>query len=168
MPDQETSIRKAEPDDAEAIAAIHNEGIEERIATFQTREQSAEDALARMARGLGVLVAELDGAVVAWAGGAPYERHHYYDGVGEVTVFVGGAARRRGIGRALLEALRAEAERHGRFKLVGKIFTANEPSLALFRSCGYREVGVHRRHGRLDGEWRDVVVVELLLGEAAA
>ena len=63
-------------------------------------------------------------------------------------------------------ALAEEAERRGYHKLVGKIFTSNEPSIALVRSCGWREVGVHRRHGRLDGEWKDVLVVERLLGEA--
>jgi RimJ/RimL family protein N-acetyltransferase len=46
---------------------------------------------------------------------------------------------------------------------VGKIFTSNVPSIELIKRCGYREVGVHLRHGRLDGEWKDVLVVEQLL-----
>jgi L-amino acid N-acyltransferase YncA len=166
MPDP--PIRDATPADAEAIAAIHNDGIAERVATFQTETQTAEDAMKRIESGLGVLVAELDGSVVAWASAAPYERYPYYDGVAEVTVFVGPQARRRGIGRALLRALAVKAEAAGRYKLFGKIFTTNAPSVALFEASGYTEVGVHRRHGRLDGEWRDVVIVELLLGDAAA
>jgi phosphinothricin acetyltransferase len=164
----EPPIRAATPADAEAIAAIHNDGIAERVATFQTETQTAEDAIKRMESGLGVLVAELDGPVVAWASAAPYERYPYYDGIAEVTVFVGPQARRQGIGRALLHALAAKAEAAGRYKLFGKIFTTNEPSVALFKTSGYAEVGVHRRHGRLDGQWRDVVIVELLLGDAAA
>jgi L-amino acid N-acyltransferase YncA len=166
MPDP--PIRDATHADAEAIAAIHNDGIAERVATFQTETQTAEDAMKRIESGLGVLVAELDGSVVAWASAAPYERYPYYDGVAEVTVFVGPQARRRGIGRALLRALAVKAEAAGRYKLFGKIFTTNAPSVALFEASGYAEVGVHRRHGRLDGEWRDVVIVELLLGDAAA
>jgi L-amino acid N-acyltransferase YncA len=54
----------------------------------------------------------------------------------------------------------AAAEARGYYKLVGKIFTSNAPSIALVKSCGWREIGVHRRHGRLEGEWKDVLVVE--------
>ena len=113
------------------------------------------------------MVAEGGGRVVGWASVAPYdEAHEYYAGVGEATLYVDPSARRGGTGRALLTALADEAERRGYHKLVGKIFTSNEPSIALVKSCGWREVGVHRRHGRLDGEWKDVLVVERLLGEA--
>ena len=105
--------------------------------------------------------------VVGWASVGPYDdAHEYYSGVGEATLYVGRDARRGGTGRALLEALAEEAELRGYHKLIGKIFTSNQPSIALVRSGGWREVGVHRRHGRLDGEWKDVLVVERLLGEA--
>ena len=113
------------------------------------------------------MVAEGGGRVVGWASVAPYdEAHEYYAGVGEATLYVDPSARRGGTGRALLTALADEAERRGYHKLVGKIFTSNEPSIALVKSCGWREVGVHRRLGRLDGEWKDVLVVERLLGAA--
>lgn len=112
-------------------------------------------------------MAERNGRVIGWARVSPYDdAHDYYSGVGEATLYVERAARRGGAGGALLGALAAEAERRGYHKLIGKIFNSNQPSIALVRSCGWREVGVHRRHGRLDGEWKDVVVVELLLGEA--
>jgi L-amino acid N-acyltransferase YncA len=113
------------------------------------------------------MVAKGGGRVVGWASVAPYdEAHEYYAGVGEATLYVDPKARRGGTGRALLIALAEEAERRGYHKLVGKIFTSNEPSIALVKSCGWHEVGVHRRHGRLDGEWKDVLVVERLLGAA--
>ena len=113
------------------------------------------------------MVAKAGGRVVGWASVAPYdEAHEYYAGVGEATLYVDPKARRAGSGRALLTALADEAERRGYHKLVGKIFSSNEPSIALVKSCGWREVGVQRRHGRLDGEWKDVLVVERLLGAA--
>ena len=125
------------------------------------------EVAAEIERARSVLVAERRHEAVGWASvGAYDDAHDYYDGVGEATLYVDRRARRGGTGRALLEALAQEAERRGYYKLVGKIFTTNEPSIALVRSCGWREVGVHRRHGRLDGEWKDVLVVELLLGEA--
>jgi L-amino acid N-acyltransferase YncA len=87
----------------------------------------------------------------------------HYAGVAECAPYVRRDARGRGVGRALLEAIAAEASRGGRHKLTAKIFTSNETSIELFRRGGWREVGVHHRHGRLDDEWKDVVVMELLL-----
>jgi phosphinothricin acetyltransferase len=157
----------ARPDDAEAIARIHNEGIAERVATFQTAIQQGPDIAEAIEGGRLVVVAARGDEVVGWASVAPYDdAHEYYSGVGEATLYVRRQARREGTGRALLAALAEEAERRGYHKLVGKIFTTNGPSIALVLASGWREVGLHERHGRLDGEWRDVLVVEMLLGEA--
>lgn len=112
-------------------------------------------------------MAEDGGSVVGWARLTPYSDRCVYEGVGEYGVYVAGAARGRGAGRALLEALCQEAERRGYYKVVGRMFASNGASRALARAAGFREVGVERRHGRLDGEWRDCVPVERLLGEAA-
>ena len=87
--------------------------------------------------------------------------------MGEHGVYVAEAAQGRGVGRALLEALSAAAERAGYYKLTSRIFTSNAASRAVHRAAGFEEVGIQRRHGRLDGEWRDCVLVERLLGEAA-
>lgn len=163
---EDVVVRAARAGDAESIAWIHNEGIAERVATFQTRTRRAAEIATGLEREL-ILVAEREGRVVGWASITPYDdAHDYYSGVAEATLYVERRARRGGAGRALLEALAEEAERRGYYKLVGKIFSSNEPSIALVRSSGWREVGLHRRHRRLDGEWQDVVVVELLLGEA--
>jgi L-amino acid N-acyltransferase YncA len=109
-------------------------------------------------------VAERGGRVVAWAAASPYcDRHHYYDGVREATLYVDRGARREGVGRALTEALARAAADRSLHKLTGKIFTTNEASIELVRACGWREVGVHYRHGQLDGEWKDVLVTELLV-----
>ena len=137
------------------------------MATFQTGTRDAAEIATQIGEHALVLVAERPEGVVGWAGVGPYDdSHDYYSGVGEATLYVDRAARREGVGATLLEALADEAGRHGYYKLIGKIFTSNEPSIALVKSCGWREVGVHRRHGRLDGEWRDVLVVERLLVEA--
>ncbi len=165
----ETVVRPARAEDAEAIARIHNQGIADRVATFETRAQSRPEIAEQIERGRLVLVAERAGEVIGWASTSPYDdAHGYYSGIAEAALYVERGARRSGAGRALLDALAEAAERRGRYKLVGKIFTSNEPSIALVRSCGWREVGIHLRHGRLDGEWKDVLVVERLLGEARA
>ena len=113
------------------------------------------------------MVVERDGVVVAWAAASLYRPRECYDGIGEFSVYVGREARGRGLGRAAMAALIAESEKRGLWKLVSRIFPENAASLALCRSLGFREVGTYRRHGRLDGEWKDVVIVELLLGDAA-
>jgi L-amino acid N-acyltransferase YncA len=152
--------------DASAIARIYNEGIEDRVATFETEPRSAEHVLGWLEADRPLVVAEDAGAVVAWAIAHPYSSRAAYAGVGDFSVYVGRESRGRGLGRATVEALVAECEARGYWKLVSRIFPENKASLALCRSVGFREVGVYRRHGKLDGEWRDCVIVELLLGDA--
>src|SRR5215208_1556432 len=162
------TIRPATPADAAAMARIYNQGIAERVATFETREKSADELAALIESGALALVAERDGEVLAFVKVGPYDdASHYYTRIGEATMYVDPDSRRSGIGRALMEAVAAAAQERGYYKLIGKIFASNAASIELVRACGWREVGVHRRHGRLDGEWKDVVVVERLLGDAA-
>jgi L-amino acid N-acyltransferase YncA len=156
-------IRAAEPGDAAAIAGIYNQGIEERSSTFETRLRTAGDFLDP---GPPFLVAEDNGSLLGWARLARYNPRDCYAGVGEASVYVDRAARGRGLGRALFEALADEAEGLGYWKIVGGLFPDNEASRALCRAAGCREVGVFERHSRLDGEWRDVLYVERLIGPA--
>ena len=163
-----TRTRPARAGDAPAIARIYNDGIAGRQATFETRPRSADEIAAWLGDGLPLLVAERDdGTVAGFARVTPYSDRCVYEGVGEYGIYVDAAARGGGVGTALLEALARAAEEAGYHKLTSKLFTSNAASLALARRCGFHEVGIHRRHGRLDGEWRDVLVVERLLGDAA-
>jgi L-amino acid N-acyltransferase YncA len=157
------SIRLAGRGDAERVAEIFNQGVEDRVATFETRPAAPEDA-ARWIESDLIVVAERDGALVGWAKASPYsDNHPYYDGVREATLYVEREARRTGVGRELLAGLADAAAEAGAHKLIGKIFTSNVPSIAMVGGLGWREVGVHERHGTLDGEWKDVLVVEKLL-----
>jgi phosphinothricin acetyltransferase len=145
------------------VAEIFNQGVEDRVATFETQPAEPGDAGRWIESDL-VVVGERDGALVGWAKASPYaDDHPYYDGVREATLYVERGARRTGAGRLLLAALADAAAEEGAHKLVGKIFTSNEPSIAMVGGLGWREVGVHERHGVLDGEWKDVLVVEKLL-----
>jgi phosphinothricin acetyltransferase len=160
--------RLATPADAGAIAAIYNEGIADRIATFETEPRSEAQIATQLAdRGdrHPTVVIEREGRIVAWATAGPYRSRPAYAGVAEHSVYVARAARGTGAGRAALEALcRAYADR-GFWKLVSRIFPENTPSLALHERCGFRTVGVYRRHGQLEGQWRDCVIVEKLLDD---
>ena len=157
-------IRAASAGDAAAVADIYNAGIRERSSTFETREREPEEIAARIAgERHPFLVAELDGRVAGFAATAPYSDREAYAGVAECSVYVDAALRGRGIGSALLEELAVEAGRRGFHKLVGKLFATNEASMRLVRRGGFRVVGTHVRHGQLDGEWRDVILVERCL-----
>jgi phosphinothricin acetyltransferase len=161
-------VRRASPSDAAAVVAIYNEGIAERRATFETEARRPRDVIGHLASSSHpALVAEDGGEVVGWAWIAPYSERDVYAGVADCSVYVRAAARGRGVGTRLTRDLATQAELQGFHKLLGKLFTTNEASVRLVRRCGFREVGVHRAHGRLDGEWRDLVLVERLLGDAA-
>jgi L-amino acid N-acyltransferase YncA len=160
-------IRPAADADAAAIARIYNAGIAGRQATFEIRPRTGAEVADWIGPGAPpLLVAERDGEVVGFARVSAYSDREVYAGVGEYGIYVDASAAGAGLGTRLLEALIAAAEAAGYHKLTAKLFTSNQASLALARRCGFREVGIHQNHARLDGEWRDVLVVERLLGEA--
>ncbi len=155
--------RPATPEDAAAIARIYNEGIEDRTATFEVRPRSAAEVLAWFDGAHPVVVVEDEGGVVAFAATFPYRPRECYAGIAEASVYVARAARGRGAGRLALAALLEAAEKAGFWKLVSRVFPRNKASRRLIRALGFREVGVYEKHARLDGYWRDVIVVERLI-----
>jgi L-amino acid N-acyltransferase YncA len=158
------AIRPARPEDAAAVAEIYNVGIRERTSTFETREREPGEIAERIGmERFPFLVAEADGRVAGWAATSEYSSRDVYAGVAECSVYVDPGVRGRGIGTALLAALADEAGRRGLHKLIGRLFDSNEASLRLVERGGFRVVGTHLRHGTLDGEWRDVILVELCL-----
>jgi phosphinothricin acetyltransferase len=160
-------IRDAVPGDAEHVAAIYNQGIDDRIATFETQPRTASDILGRLgeAERYPLLVVVDGDRVVGWAGLSSYRPRACYAGIAEFSIYLDREARGRGLGRQLLAALIDAARTRGYWKLVSRVFTFNAASRALCCSCGFREVGIYEKHGRLDGRWLDVVVVERLIVE---
>ena len=157
--------RLATGGDAAAIAAIYNQGIEDGIATFETRLRTADDVRGWLDRSRFpvVVVESAPGDVVAFASTSEYRPRECYSGIAEFSVYTARAARGRGAGRMAMDALIAEARRAGFWKLVSRVFVENDASRRLLRSVGFREVGTYERHARLHGSWRDVVIVERLI-----
>ena len=150
--------------DWEQVRAIYLEGIRTGDATFETEAPSWErwdEAHLPFARLVMRDLVRHDGEqVLGWAALSPVSKREVYRGVAEVTVYVAEAARGRGIGRALLEALIEESERNGIWTLQASIFPENTASVELHRRCGFREVGRRERIARLHGIWRDTLLFE--------
>jgi L-amino acid N-acyltransferase YncA len=155
--------REASQDDAQAIARIYNEGIEERIATFETSLRSAGEIRGWFDGKHPVVVVEEDSEVISFANTSSYSPRECYSGVAEFSLYTASEVRGRGAGTLAMKALMEAAEEAGFWKLLSRVFVENTPSRELLVSLGFREVGIHEKHARLDGIWRDVVVVERLL-----
>ncbi len=159
--------RPAIPEDAAAMAHIYNQGIEDRVATFETRARSPADVVAWFDGIHPIVVVEEGKGVIAFASTSTYRPRACYKGIAECSVYVVREARGRGAGRLALQALLRAAEQAGFWKLVSRVFVENEASRQLLRAAGFREVGTYERHAQLDGVWRDVVIVERTLDSPA-
>src|SRR5713226_7871027 len=145
--------------DWQHVRRIYLEGLATVQATFETEAPSWETWNADhlpFAR----LVAVLYGRVEGWAALSPVSRRAVYCGVAEVSVYVGRDWRGQGVGRVLLERLIEASEKNGIWTLQASIFPQNEASIALHKSCGFREVGVRERIARLHGVWRNTALLE--------
>jgi L-amino acid N-acyltransferase YncA len=159
-------VRAATVADAAAICRIYNQGIQDRVATLETEERSPEERaqwLAACGPRHSVLVAEEDGAVVGWASLNVFNARRAYDHVADLSLYVERDWRGRGVGRRLLEALITRARELGYHKLVLAAFPWNAAGMRAYRRAGFREVGIYREQGRLDGRWVDTVVMEKIL-----
>ena len=165
MAEKELKARAAALRDSAAVAAIYNQGIEDRIATFETEPRSVADIEAWFDSALAFVSVEASGEVVAYAVAHPYADRCCYRGIGEFSVYVERAWRGHGAGSVAMAALNDAARDAGLWKLLSRVFPENRASLALMARSGYREVGVHEKHGKLEGVWKDTVIVERLIPE---
>jgi L-amino acid N-acyltransferase YncA/DNA-binding transcriptional ArsR family regulator len=145
--------------DLAVVRDIYAEGVATRNATFETEVPTAK-ALAAKWLADHRWVAELDGRVVGWTAISPVSSRPCYAGVGETSVYVAATARGRGVGKALLWRQVNEADAGGLWTLQTAIFPENRASIALHHSAGYETLAVRSRIARLDGVWRDTVLLE--------
>lgn len=152
-------IRELREEDWPAVRLIFEQGIATKNATFETEAPSWEAWNSSQLDGHRWVAVE-GGRVVGWVAAHPVSLRPCYRGVVEHSVYVDDACRSRGIGRALLERLVESTEQDGIWTIQTGVFPENEASLALHEKCGFRVVGTQEKLGKLDGIWRDVVVLE--------
>ena len=156
--------RKAEFSDLPDIARIYNQGIQDRIATFEADQKSPEDLEPWIRSRYPVVVATNEGKLVAFAASFPYSSRECYRGVGEFSVYVERSNRGKGTGKTIMKSLIDAVGEAGMWKLVSRVFVENIASRSMLRKIGFREVGIYEKHAQLDGVWKDVVIVEYLIG----
>lgn len=161
------SVRHALETDAVAITTIYNQGIEDRTATFET-ELRDESTFYRWfeAEYPIIVVTNEDDTPVSFAAGFPYRERECYHGVCEFSVYTHRDFRGKGCGKLAVQNLIEFVSLNGGWKLLSRIFPENTISRNLCKSLGFREVGIYQRHAKLDGQWRDTVIVELLIDKS--
>ena len=160
------TIRAAGPDDAPAIAEIHNQGIVDRVATLDTNLRTPDGVrgwLAARGPRHPVIVAEMDRQLAGWASLNSFNPRAAYDHVADFSVYVDRAWRGKGVGSALLPRLIELARGVGFHKMVLSALARNDAGVALYGKFGFSTVGIYREMGMLDGQWIDVVLMEKIL-----
>lgn len=155
------TTRRADADDAPALAHIYNQGIVDRNATFETRLRTADDMRGMIDNAeFPCVVACHDDEVIAFASTSRYRTRECYAGIAEFSVYVARNWRGRNAGFIVMQALIDAAHAYGYWKLLSRVFVSNHASRRLLAKLGFREVGIYHAHAQLDGQWRDVVIVE--------
>lgn len=154
------TIRAFTQDDWDAVNSIYKQGIETNLATFQTSCPTYtqwDNSHLPFCR----FVYEQDGVVVGWAALSPVSSRCVYSGVAELSIYIAGSVRARGIGTKLLNQMIEESRIHGIWTLQSGIISDNTASIRLHLKCGFREVGYREKIARnAKGEWKDTVMME--------
>ncbi len=163
-------IRPARVEDAKEIARIYNQGVQDRAATFDDAYVTPEERylwLVARPEKFPVLIAEVKHTMMGWASLAPYSPRLCYDGIAELSIFIERSLRGHGVAQQLMKAMQDAAREKGFYKLIGRVIADNEPARKLCQLMGWREVGIHERHGKLGNEWHDLALVEFQIPENA-
>ncbi len=152
-------IEKMTDKDWQSVARIYREGIDTQNATFETTVPEWE-LWNRSHLHVCRLVARIGGSITGWAALSPVSERCVYEGVAEVSVYVAGRQKGKGIGKILLDQLIKQSEEHGIWTLQAGIFPENSASIKLHQSCGFRLVGIREKIGKMNGIWRDVMLLE--------
>ncbi len=166
------NIRPTTPSDIPAIARIYAHAVKHGTATFELEPPDEAEMLRRFeklrAGPFPYIVAEVDGAVAGYAYAGAFRERPAYRFTVEDSIYIAPAMHRRGIGRALLMRLIAEAEAAGFRQMMAVIGdSAQAASIAVHRSCGFRDAGVFEAVGFKFGRWLDSVQMQRALGEGS-
>jgi len=162
------NIRPARVEDAKEIARIYNQGVQDRAATFENSYVTPEERylwIISRPDQYPVLVAEVKHTMMGWASLTPYSPRACYKGIAELSIYIERSLRGHGVAQELMKAMQNAASERGFYKLMGRLMADNEPARKLCQLMGWKEVGVHEKHGKLGNEWHDLLLVEHMIPE---
>jgi phosphinothricin acetyltransferase len=166
---QEIRLRDATPTDVPSICAIHNQGIEDRVATLDVAPHTLEEQkewFQRHGPRHPVIVAESIDGIIGWASLNQFSARPVYRFVADLSVYIDRRWRGKGVGTRLLVELEARARILGYHKIVLAAFPFNQAGMRLYERFGFRTVGIYREQGLIDGRWVDTIIMEKLLGKS--
>lgn len=152
-------IDKMLPEDWELVREIYQEGIATGNATFQKEAPSWEEWNSNHILECRI-VARSGGKILGWAALSPVSNRSVYAGVAEVSIYVSQIGRGKSIGSKLLKSLIETSEQNGFWTLQSVVFPENTSSLKLHNKYGFREAGRREHIGKMNGIWRDVILLE--------
>jgi L-amino acid N-acyltransferase YncA len=153
-------LRELVSQDWQQVREIYEEGIATGNSTFQTTAPTWEEWNSSHVKNSRIVAEDEENNILGWAALTPLSGRCVYAGVGEVSVYVSSKARGKGLGKALLNELIRQSEQNGFWTLTAGIFPENEPSLKIHQQTGFKVVGIRERIGKMNGEWRDTVLLE--------
>lgn len=160
-------VRKAKIEDISYITSIYNQGIEDRVATLETRPRNNTEMLewlsSRGERFKVIVIEDSENIVRGWASINVFNSRCCYSGVGDLSIYIDRSVRGKGLGKILLSSLLETAKDQEFHKLVLSTFESNEAGKGLYRALGFREVGTYENQGILDGKFVNVTVMEKLI-----
>jgi phosphinothricin acetyltransferase len=163
---EEIRLRDATQADVPSICAIHNQGIEDRVATLDVDPHTLDEQKAWLNRHgpcHPVIVAEAVGEPIGWASLNQFSARVAYRFVADLSVYIERGWRGKGIGTLLLREIEARARALGYHKIVLSAFPSNQAGLRLYEKFGFRTVGIYHEQGLVDGCWVDTIIMEKLL-----
>ena len=153
-------IRKLAKEDWDQVKFIYEAGIATKNATFETQAPATFEQWISNAIPSCTIVAEEDSSIIGWCRLTPVSYREVYTGIGEHSIYVHPDAKGKGIGNLLLGELIEQSEAEGFWTLESKIFVENEASIQLHKKNGFKVVGIRERIAKLDGVWRDTLLLE--------
>ena len=153
-------LRELTYQDWQQVKEIYEEGIATGNATFQAAAPSWEEWDGGHVQNSRIVATDDENNILGWAALSPVSGRCVYAGVGEVSVYVSQKARGRGVGKTLLKELILQSEKNGFWTLTAGIFPENEASMQIHKQAGFKVLGVREKIGKMDGRWRDTVMLE--------
>lgn len=152
-------IKPLETKHHKEVLNIYKLGIETKNATFNTTVPTWEDwnkGHLQHSR----LVIETDDKIAGWIALSPVSSRCNYSGVAEVSVYIHPDFNGLGLASRLMEAMIEQSENNGIWTLQSSVFPENEASIRLHEKFGFRKVGYREKISKMDGIWRDTILLE--------